>query len=64
LTWCRKFEVVAIEPHAGMRATLVQKHLGLNVKVLDGDAGHMSVDDEWADAVVAAQVSFRHELLV
>ena len=53
---------MAIEPHNGMREKLVQKHLAANVKVLDDDAGHMTVEDEWADAAIAAQVS-RNEML-
>ena len=49
------FEVVAVEPHEGMRDTLVKKNLA-GVKVLDGDAGNMPVKDGWGDALVAAQV--------
>lgn len=49
------FEVVAVEPHEGMRGTLVKKNLG--VEILDGNAENMPVKDGWADAVIAAQVS-------
>lgn len=51
-----EFEVVGIEPHAGMREELVKKELK-GVTVQDGDAGHMPVHDGWGDALIAAQVS-------
>lgn len=50
-----QYEVVAIEPHEGMRGALVQKNLGSSVKVLDGHAGSIPVEDGWGDALVAAQ---------
>jgi hypothetical protein len=53
----REYEILAIEPHEGMREELVKKHLKANVKVLHGDAENMAVETEWADAVIAAQVS-------
>jgi 16S rRNA A1518/A1519 N6-dimethyltransferase RsmA/KsgA/DIM1 with predicted DNA glycosylase/AP lyase activity len=49
-----KFELVAVEPHEGMRGALVKKNLG--IKVLDGNAGNIPVQDGWADTVIAAQV--------
>jgi tRNA G46 methylase TrmB len=49
------FDVVAIEPHEGMRGALVKKNLA--IKVLDGNAGNMPVQDGWGDALIAAQVS-------
>ncbi|TVY49012.1 putative methyltransferase-like [Lachnellula occidentalis] len=49
------FEVVGVEPHAGMREELVKKGLK-GVEVRDGDAGNMGVEEEWADGVIAAQV--------
>ena len=51
------FEVVGIEPHAGMREELVKKELR-GVTVQDGDAGHMPVEDGWGDALITAQVSY------
>jgi len=39
-----------------MRKELEKKALK-GVKVLDGNAAEMPVEEEWADAVVAAQVS-------
>ena len=50
-----KFEVVAVEPHDGMRDALVKKNL--SIEVLDGNAGNMLVKDGWGDALIAAQVS-------
>ncbi len=51
------FEILAIEPHEGMRQELVKKDLGPRVKVLDGNAAHMPVEDGWGDTLIAAQVS-------
>ena len=51
-----QYEIVAIEPHEGMKRELVKKKLGSNVMVLDGDAGNMPVEEGWADALIAAQV--------
>jgi len=51
------FEVVGIEPHGGMRGALIRKELS-GVRVQEGDAGHMLVEDGWADALIAAQVSW------
>jgi ubiquinone/menaquinone biosynthesis C-methylase UbiE len=50
-----KFEVVAVEPHEGMREALVKKNLG--IEVLDGNAENMPVEEGWGDALVAAQAS-------
>jgi len=50
-----KFEVVAVEPHEGMRSTLEKK--GLLIEVLDGNAESIPVKEGWADALIAAQVS-------
>lgn len=49
------YEVVGVEPHAGMREELVKKGLD-GVQVRDGDAGNMGIEEGWADGVVAAQV--------
>ena len=48
------YNVVAIEPHADMRAELERKALP-HVTVLDGHAAKMPVEDEWGDACIAAQ---------
>lgn len=48
------YNVVAIEPHAGMRAELERKALR-DVEVVDGHAAKMPVGDEWGDACIAAQ---------
>jgi ubiquinone/menaquinone biosynthesis C-methylase UbiE len=53
----KRFEVLGIEPHVGMRRELIRKELR-GVRVEDGDAGHMPVEDGWADALIAAQVSW------
>ncbi|CZR50732.1 uncharacterized protein PAC_00606 [Phialocephala subalpina] len=50
-----EFEILAIEPHEGMREELVKKNLGSRVKVLHGDAAHMPVEEGRGDALVAAQ---------
>ncbi|KAI9818182.1 MAG: hypothetical protein M1827_000807 [Pycnora praestabilis] len=48
------FDILAIEPHEGMRKELERKNLK-GVVTKDGDATHMPVQDESVDAVVAAQ---------
>ncbi|KAH9844443.1 Methyltransferase domain [Teratosphaeria destructans] len=48
------FQVLAIEPHDGMREVLKKKGLE-NVEVMDGTAEGMRVEDESVDAVVVAQ---------
>jgi tRNA G46 methylase TrmB len=50
------FEIVAAEPHEAMRGSLLGKALR-GVRVVDGDAGNVPVEDGWGDACVAAQVS-------
>ncbi|KAH7417217.1 methyltransferase [Cadophora sp. MPI-SDFR-AT-0126] len=49
------FEIIGVEPYAGMREILVKKGLGNRVKVEDGDAGNMPVEEDWGDACIAAQ---------
>lgn len=49
------FEIIAVEPHAGMRAELKKKRLS-GVKVLEGEAKKLPVDSQSVDAVVVAQV--------
>ena len=52
-----QYEVVAIEPHDGMRGQLERKNLP-RVQVVKGTADSMSdIPDESFDALVAAQVS-------
>jgi len=57
-----KFEVVAVEPHAGMRETLVKKNLQADIKVVDGDASNIPVRENWGDALIVAQVSDKIKL--
>lgn len=49
------YDIVAVEPHKDMIATLKQKQL-VGVEAKEGDAYAIPVEDEWADAVVIAQV--------
>ncbi|ORY65799.1 methyltransferase [Pseudomassariella vexata] len=49
-----RFNIKAIEPHEGMRQTLVEKDLQA-VEVIDGTADNMPVSEEWGDACIAAQ---------
>lgn len=49
------YEIVAVEPHADMREVLAAKGLK-GVKVVDGTAEDMLIDNGWADAVFVAQV--------
>ena len=50
------FEIIAIEPHDGMRVELEKKGLS-GVKVLKGEATSMrGVESQTVDAVIAAQV--------
>ncbi|MCJ1247434.1 hypothetical protein MMC30_004648 [Trapelia coarctata] len=49
------YEILAVEPHEGMRGVLEGKGLK-GVKVLEGSAEKMTgVEKEWADAVIVAQ---------
>lgn len=50
------FDVVAVEPHDEMRAALLKKNLGRSVKVLNGSADSIPVEEGWGDALIAAQV--------
>jgi hypothetical protein len=43
-------------PFPRKREELVKKSLR-GVKVLEGDAAHMPIEDGWGDALIAAQVS-------
>jgi len=49
------FEIIAIEPHPGMREALEKKRLGSRVKIVSGNAATMPLEAEWADGLVAAQ---------
>lgn len=52
-----KYEIIAIEPHEGMREQLVKKQIQ-GLRVLNGTAEDMSeIVDESLDALVVAQVS-------
>jgi len=52
------YEIVAVEPHQDMRQGLKRKNLGGRVKVVDGNAAKMSLEDDWGDACIAAQVDW------
>jgi SAM-dependent methyltransferase len=52
-----KFEIIAVEPHDGMRAELERKKLP-NVVVKKGLATNIPLDSGDVDAVIAAQVSW------
>ena len=58
-----QFEIVAVEPNAGMRLELDKKRLP-KVTVLDGLATQIPTEDERFDAVIAAQVSRLHRLIL
>ena len=50
------FEIIAVEPHDGMRVELEKKGMG-GVKALKGEANSMrGVESQSIDAVIAAQV--------
>jgi ubiquinone/menaquinone biosynthesis C-methylase UbiE len=49
------FDIVAVEPHTLMREKLAKKELSC-VKVVEGFAAKMPVEDEWGDACIVAQV--------
>lgn len=51
-----QFEIMAVEPHNEMRATLESKNIP-GVKVVPGDNANIPVEDGWADALIVAQVS-------
>ncbi|KAL8795768.1 MAG: hypothetical protein Q9195_001820 [Heterodermia aff. obscurata] len=48
------YEILALEPHDGMREELVRKQLR-GVTVGKGVAEDMGVEEQWADAVISAQ---------
>lgn len=50
-----RFEIVAVEPHEGMRSELEKKGLR-NVTVIEGDARRVPLEDGSVDAVIVAQV--------
>lgn len=50
-----RFEIIAVEPHDGMREVLVAKKLP-NVKIQSGRADSIDLPDESVDAVIVAQV--------
>lgn len=54
-----KYEILAVEPHEGMRKELERKNLS-GVRILGGKADSMSeIESQSVDAVVVAQVGFR-----
>lgn len=55
------YEILALEPHDGMREELVRKQLK-GVTVGKQSAENMGVEDGWADAVICAQVG--HSVLL
>jgi len=52
-----EYDIVAIEPHDGMRGELERKQLP-NVKTMKGTAAEMPLESQSVDALIAAQVSF------
>lgn len=58
-----QYDIVAVEPVAKMRQSLVGKHLE-HVEVMDGLATSIDLGDGWADAVIAAQVCLRNPVRV
>lgn len=48
------FDIVAVEPHDGMRSELEAKHLR-GLQILDGHAARMPIESRWGDACIAAQ---------
>lgn len=51
-----EFEIVAVEPHEGMRGELEKKGLK-NVTIFEGDAKNVPLEEGSVDAVIVAQVS-------
>lgn len=49
------YEIIAIEPHKGMSTELERKNLK-GVVIKDGDSQNMPIEEEWGDALIAAQV--------
>jgi len=49
------YEIIAIEPHKDMRDAHKAKNLGPKVKVLDGNARSMPIENGWGDTCIAAQ---------
>ena len=57
-----EYEIIAIEPHDGMRSELERKKLP-SVRVVNGAAHNLSgIPDESFDALVASQVSFGKQI--
>jgi hypothetical protein len=52
-----EYEIIAVEPHQGMRQELEKKDLK-GVKSVDGDACNIPLEEGWGDCLIAAQVSF------
>ena len=55
----RSYDIIAVEPHIPMRQVLESKALK-GVKIVDGTAANLEgIEEDWADAVVVAQVRCR-----
>lgn len=52
-----EFEILAVEPHEGMRKELQKKNLK-NVTSSDGDASNIKIEEGWGDSLIAAQVTW------
>jgi trans-aconitate methyltransferase len=55
-TRSEQFDIVAVEPHDGMRSELENKNLS-KVVVKKGFATDIPLDDAWANGLICAQVS-------
>lgn len=56
-----EYEIVAVEPHEGMRQELEKKNIR-GVKSREGDACNIGLENDWGDSLIAAQVSFHSTL--
>lgn len=57
------YEVIAVEPHDGMREVLEKKQLP-RVSVLNGKANSIPLEDDSVDAIVVAQVGLMRLFLI
>lgn len=51
-----QYDILAVEPHDGMRNELLRKQLK-GVRVVEGTAENIGSEKGWADALICAQVS-------
>lgn len=51
------YEILAVEPHEGMREELVKKigSEGSKIRAVNGNAENIPVGEEWGDGVIASQ---------